>query len=165
MDPLPGRSNRHSVANGSPTLRRFLRVVLPSANAPRWSPSLVTKGLLRYGTELFSALYSSKNIPYRSFVPCKNTVRNSRPVPTVRNFFRTVISFLSVPLFFNQFRSRKTQQETFAIAIYLFSCIFVLLSRESDQSAIRARLGVASHLSATQRWGNPAKCLSHQHNK
>ena len=29
----------------------------------------------------------------------------------------------------------------------LVSCIFILLSPESDQSAIRARLGVASHLS------------------
>ena len=48
---------------------------------------------------------------------------------------------------------------------YLFSCIFVLLSRESDQCAIRARLGVAGHLSTTPRWGNPAKCLSQRHNK
>ena len=44
-------------------------------------------------------------------------------------------------------------------------CVFILLSRESDQSAIRARLGVASHLSTTPRWGNPAKCLSQRHNK
>ena len=48
---------------------------------------------------------------------------------------------------------------------YLFSCIFILLSRESDQCAIRARLGVAGHLSTTPRWGNPAKCLSQRHNK
>ena len=47
----------------------------------------------------------------------------------------------------------------------LVSCIFILLSRESDQCAIRARLGVASHLSTTPRWGNPAKCLSQRHNK
>ena len=47
----------------------------------------------------------------------------------------------------------------------LFSCIFILLSRESDQCAIRARLGVAGHLSTTPRWGNPAKCLSRRHNK
>ena len=40
-----------------------------------------------------------------------------------------------------------------------FSCIFILLSRESDQCAIRARLGVARHLSTTPWWGNPAKCL------
>ena len=39
-----------------------------------------------YGTDLFSALYSSKKIPYRDFVRRKNTVRNS----TVRNFFRTL---------------------------------------------------------------------------
>ena len=49
--------------------------------------------------------------------------------------------------------------------IYLFSCMFILLSRESDQCAIRARLVVASHLSTTPRWGNPAKCLSQRHNK
>ena len=48
---------------------------------------------------------------------------------------------------------------------FLFSCIFILLSRESDQCAIRARLGVAGHLSTTPRWGNPAKCLSQRHNK
>ena len=49
--------------------------------------------------------------------------------------------------------------------LFLFSCIFILLSRESDQCAIRARLGVAGHLSTTPRWGNPAKCLSQRHNK
>ena len=48
---------------------------------------------------------------------------------------------------------------------YLCSCIFILLSRESDQSTIRARLGVTSHLSTTPRWGNSAKCLSQRHNK
>ena len=48
---------------------------------------------------------------------------------------------------------------------WLVSCIFILLSRESDQCAIRARLGVAGHLSTTSRWGNPAKCLSQRHNK
>ena len=47
----------------------------------------------------------------------------------------------------------------------LVSCIFVLLSRKSDQCAIQARLGVASHLSTTPRWGNPAKCFSQRHNK
>ena len=47
----------------------------------------------------------------------------------------------------------------------LVSCQFILLSRESDQCAIRARLGVASHLSTTPRWGNPAKCLSQRHNR
>ena len=49
--------------------------------------------------------------------------------------------------------------------IYLFGSIFILLSRESDQRAIGARLGVAGHLSTTTRWGNPAKCLSQRHNK
>ena len=46
-----------------------------------------------------------------------------------------------------------------------FSPIFLLLLRESDQCAVRARLGVAGHLSTTPRWGNPAKCLSQPHNK
>ena len=46
-----------------------------------------------------------------------------------------------------------------------FSCMFILLSPESDQSAIRARLGVASHLSTTPKWGNAAKCLSQRHSK
>ena len=31
--------------------------------------------------------------------------------------------------------------------------------------AVRARLGVASHLSTTLRWGNSVKCLSQRHNK
>ena len=47
----------------------------------------------------------------------------------------------------------------------LVSCIFILLSRESDQCAVRARFGVAGHLSTTPRWGNPVKCLSQRHNK
>ena len=47
----------------------------------------------------------------------------------------------------------------------LLLLLFILLSRESDQCAIRARLGVAGHLSITPRWGNLAKCLSQRHNK
>ena len=31
--------------------------------------------------------------------------------------------------------------------------MLILLSRESNQCAVRARLGVASHLSTTPRWG------------
>ena len=31
------------------------------------------------------------------------------------------------------------------------------------RSAVRARLGVAGHLSTTLRWGNPVKCLSQRH--
>ena len=50
-------------------------------------------------------------------------------------------------------------------SFFFFSCIFILLSRESNQSTIPARLGVAGHLSTTPRWGNPAKYLSHGHNK
>ena len=37
----------------------------------------------------------------------------------------------------------------------LVSCIFILLSRESDQCAVRVRLGVAIHLSTTPRRGSP----------
>ena len=43
---------------------------------------------------------------------------------------------------------------------FAFCGIFILLSRESDQCAIRHRLEVASHLSTILKWGNPAKCLS-----
>ena len=39
----------------------------------------------------------------------------------------------------------------FFILFFYFSRMFILLSRESDQCAIRARLGVASHLSTTPR--------------
>ena len=50
-------------------------------------------------------------------------------------------------------------------SLFLFSCIFILLSRESDQCAMRARLGVAGHLSTTSGGGNPAECVSQRHNK
>ena len=33
--------------------------------------------------------------------------------------------------------------------VFVFSCMFILLSRENGQCAIRARLGVAGHLSTT----------------
>ena len=49
--------------------------------------------------------------------------------------------------------------------LFFIMGIFILLSRESDQCAIRARLGVAGHLSTTPRWGNPVKCFSQRHNK
>ena len=49
--------------------------------------------------------------------------------------------------------------------VFIFSCIFIFLSRESDQSAIRARVGVADHLSTTPKGGNPVKSLSQRHNK
>ena len=35
---------------------------------------------------------------------------------------------------------------------FVFLCIFILLSRKSDQSAKRARIGVASYLSTTPKW-------------
>ena len=43
------------------------------------------------------------------------------------------------------------------------TCIFILLSRETNQCPIRARLGTANHLSTTPRWSNPIKCLSQRH--
>ena len=48
--------------------------------------------------------------------------------------------------------------------LFVFSCAFILLSQESDQCAIRARLGVAGYLSTTPRWGNPTNCFSQPHN-
>ena len=51
------------------------------------------------------------------------------------------------------------------IEIIYFIFIFILLSRESVQCAVRAHLGVASRLSTTPRWGNPTKCPSQRHNK
>ena len=50
-------------------------------------------------------------------------------------------------------------------SIFVFCRIFVHLSQESNQCAIRAHLGVASYLSTTPTWGNPAKCLSQRHSK
>ena len=47
--------------------------------------------------------------------------------------------------------------------VFIFSCIFIL-SRESDHCAIRARLGVASHLPTTPRRDNPVKSLFQLHN-
>ena len=42
---------------------------------------------------------------------------------------------------------------------FVFSCMSILLSRESDYSALRARSGVASQLSTTLRWGNPVSAF------
>ena len=74
-------------------------------------------------------------------------------------FLRTFINTL------NKHASIRKKKQKRSFIFDLFSCIFIFLSRESDQSAIRARLGVASHVSTTPRWGNPAKCLSQRHNK
>ena len=41
-------------------------------------------------------------------------------------------------------------------------CIFIL-SPESSHSAVRARLGVAIHLSSTPRLDNPTECLCQRH--
>ena len=51
------------------------------------------------------------------------------------------------------------------IDYFVFCVIIILLSRESDQCAIRARLGAASRLSTTPGWGDPAKSFSQRHNK
>ena len=62
----------------------------------------------------------------------------------------------------------------FAIAEAAVVCIitnFFLVAYLSPhhEKAIKtlqqARLEVASHLSTTPRWGNPAECLSQRHNK
>ena len=59
----------------------------------------------------------------------------------------------------------RGRDDLFLVGRSCCCCIFIILSRESDQCAIRARLGVSGHLSTTPRWGNPAKCLSQRHNK
>ena len=59
--------------------------------------------------------------------------------------------------------NRRSSALVFFLVFVVFSCIFILLSRESDQCAKRARLEVVSHLSTTPRWGNFAKCLSQRH--
>ena len=127
---------------------------------------LIGKGLLRHGTELFSVLFSSQNIPYRNFVPRKNSIRSS----TVRNLFFPYRNFFCIvpfrTMFFQPVYVKNNSAGKFFHSIFFtFSYIFILLSRESNQCAIRARLGVASHLFTTPRWGNPAKCLSKRHNK
>ena len=112
-----------------------------------------------YGTELFSILYFSKNIPYCYFVPLKKTVRNS----AVRNFFRIVKPYLFVGyyIFSTNLHQQKLSRKRLPLHFLKLSCIFILLSRDSDhdQRAIRARLGVASHLSSTPRWGIPLSAL------
>ena len=50
------------------------------------------------------------------------------------------------------------------IIIYYYWHIYPPITRKR-RSAVRARLGVAGHLSTTLRWGNPVKCLSQRHNK
>ena len=63
-------------------------------------------------------------------------------------------------------RPSTTEEKMDVVSFFfVFSYIFILLSRESDQCAIRARLGVAGHPSTTPRWWNPAKCLSQRRNK
>ena len=77
---------------------------------------IMSKRLLQYGI-IFRTIYFSENPPYRNFVPCKNTVRNST-VQIFLFFFCTVIPvpYLSVPHFFIQLTSRTIQQETCGIA-------------------------------------------------
>ena len=47
--------------------------------------------------------------------------------------------------------------------VFLFSCIFILVSQESDQSATTSLLGSCRLLSTT--CGNPAECLYQRDNK
>ena len=44
-------------------------------------------------------------------------------------------------------RAIKTEKN---ITVYVFSCMFILLSQDSDKSAVRARLGVVGHLYHTK---------------
>ena len=60
---------------------------------------------------------------------------------------------------------KKNSAGDFCHCIFLFGCIFISLSRKSDQCTARAHLGVSRHLSTTPRWGNLVKCLSQRHNK
>ena len=53
---------------------------------------------------------------------------------------------------------------TFAL-LYLVAYIYLSSYHENAINALqRARFGVASHLSTTSKWGNPAKCLSQRRN-
>ena len=52
---------------------------------------------------------------------------------------------------------RQIAGNSYGRIIVLCFVAFITLSRESNQCAIRARLGVASHLSTTPRLGNPVK--------
>ena len=62
---------------------------------------------------------------------------------------RFVERHVSIPV-----KHSKLRQKIFEfVFFFVFCCIFILLSRESDQCAIRARLGVAGHLSIIPRWG------------
>ena len=51
------------------------------------------------------------------------------------------------------------------IFFFVFSCIFSSYHEKATNAFTRACLGVASHLSTTPRWGNPAKSLFQRHNK
>ena len=73
--------------------------------------------MVRYGTEWFSVFRTSKKMSYRNSVPHQNTVRNS----TVRNFFRTVIPYLSVLINLLKICSYAIANERFYNKIILFS--------------------------------------------
>ena len=94
----------------------------------------------------------------------------SRPLLIFQNFSRPFISKITNSakyafVIIIERRKLKTSYRYSIIYLFYFCGIFILLSRESNQCAIRARSGVASHLFTTPTWGNPAKCLSHRHNK
>ena len=53
-------------------------------------------------------------------------------------------------------------ETVFCIFLYLvadLSCYY----EKTIKALQRAQLGVAGHLSATSRWGNPSKCVSQRH--
>ena len=52
-------------------------------------------------------------------------------------------------LFFWKLRHIEYEKQERCTLYFAFSCMFILPSRESDQCAIRARLGVVGHLSTT----------------
>ena len=109
----------------------------------------------------------SVQVYFRSGLP---KLFRSRPLLIFQNFsrpFTTKITNSAKYAFVIIIKRRKlkTSYRYSIIYLFYFCGIFILLSRESNQCAIRARSGVASHLFTTPTWGNPAKCLSHRHNK
>ena len=75
-----------------------------------------------------------------------------------KNWFTNELKKLPQVCYLQTIAKRKN------ITHFFFICSIFILSRESDQCATQAHLGVASHLSTIPRWGNPAKCLFQWHN-
>ena len=111
---------------------------------------------------------------YHTQLRCNNAglpkLFRSRPLLIFQNFSRPFTAKITNSakyafVIIIERRKLKTSYRYSIIYLFYFCGIFILLSRENDQCAIRARSGVASHLFTTPTWGNPAKCLSHRHNK